>query len=68
MTVVVGIDGCPSGWLCLTKDLDTGRILARILPSIRDLLTLHPRSEVAKVPYPIFLWRPFTAEVNAFLR
>ena len=30
MAVVAGIDGCPSGWLCLTKDLATGTIQARI--------------------------------------
>ena len=33
MAVVAGIDGCPSGWLCLTKDLATGKVVARILPS-----------------------------------
>jgi predicted RNase H-like nuclease len=55
MTVVTGIDGCPSGWLCLTKDLATGMVLSRILPDIRDLLTLDPRPEMVTVDVPIGL-------------
>ena len=55
MTVVAGIDGCPFGWLCLTKDLATGMVRARILPSIRDLLTLESKPEVVMVDLPIGL-------------
>jgi len=55
MAVVAGIDGCPSGWLCLTKDLATGTVQARILNSISDLLALAPRPEVVMVDVPIGL-------------
>lgn len=55
MAVVAGIDGCPAGWLCLTKDLSTGAVQARILVSISDLLRLAPRPEVVLVDVPIGL-------------
>ena len=55
MAVVAGIDGCPSGWVCLTKDLSTGTVQARILATISGLLTLDPRPEVVMVDVPIGL-------------
>ena len=55
MAIVAGIDGCPAGWLCLTKDLSTGVVQARILASINDLLRLDPRPEVVMVDVPIGL-------------
>lgn len=30
MVVVAGIEGCPAGWPCLTKDLSTGAVQAHI--------------------------------------
>lgn len=55
MTVVAGIDGCPNGWLCLTKDLSTGDVRARILAGISDLLGLNPRPELVMVDVHIGL-------------
>lgn len=55
MTIVAGIDGCRSGWLCLTKDLATGAVQACILAGIRDLLALDPCPDVAMVDIPIGL-------------
>ena len=55
MMVVAGIDGCPSGWLCLTKDLAAGTIHARILPTIGALLVLDPRPQAVMVDVPIGL-------------
>lgn len=55
MTVVAGIDGCPAGWLCLTKDLATRAVQASILASIGDLLDLAPRPDVVMVDVPIGL-------------
>jgi predicted RNase H-like nuclease len=55
MVVVAGIDGCSSGWLCLTKDLAAGTIHARILPTIGALLVLDPRPRAAMVDVPIGL-------------
>jgi len=55
MAVVAGIDGCSTGWLCLTKDLSTGVVRARILSHISQLLELTPRPKVAMVDIPIGL-------------
>ena len=55
MAIVAGIDGCVSGWLCVIKDMATGSVVARILPSIGALLTLDPRAEVVTVDIPIGL-------------
>src|SRR5688572_8218076 len=72
MAVVAGIDGCPAGWLCLTKDLSTGVVQARILASIADLLSLDPRPEVVMVDVPIGLTaagpRKCDLEVRSFLK
>lgn len=67
MAVVAGIDGCPSGWLCLTKDLATGTVQARILKKISDLLALAPRPEVVMVDIPIGLTDagPRTCDLDA---
>jgi predicted RNase H-like nuclease len=55
MRIVAGIDGCPAGWLCLTKDLSTGVVQALILASISDLLHLAPQPDVVMVDVPIGL-------------
>jgi len=55
MAVVAGMDGCRSGWLCLTKDIITSNIQACILPCIQSLLTLDPRPEMMMVDVPIGL-------------
>ena len=55
MVVVAGVDGCPSGWLCVLKDLGTGTIVARILARIDDVLMLIPRPVVLMVDVPIGL-------------
>lgn len=70
MAVVAGIDGCPAGWLCLTKDLSTGALQACILASISDLLGLAPRPEVVMVDVPIGLTDagPRTCDLEARAR
>lgn len=55
MAIVAGLDGCRAGWLCLTKDLETGTIVASIFPSISALLDLNPRPDAAMVDVPIGL-------------
>jgi predicted RNase H-like nuclease len=55
MAVIAGIDGCQCGWVCLTKDLTTGTIKARIFANIGELLTLDPRPEIVMVDVPIGL-------------
>lgn len=55
MSVVAGIDGCSSGWLCLLKDMSTGAVNSRILPTISALPNLIPRPDVVMVDVPIGL-------------
>lgn len=55
MTTVAGIDGCHAGWLCVTKDLASGKINARVLKRIDDILAISPRPEVVTVDIPIGL-------------
>lgn len=55
MALVAGIDGCPSGRLCLVKDITKGEVVARILPNISELLNLTPRPDAVMVDVPIGL-------------
>jgi predicted RNase H-like nuclease len=55
MPIVAGIDGCPKGWLCLTKDLATGKVQARIFKGIEHLLSLKPRPDLVMIDVPIGL-------------
>jgi predicted RNase H-like nuclease len=55
MAVVAGVDGCPSEWLCVAKDLGSGTTVGRILAHIGDALTLIPRSLVLTIDVPIGL-------------
>jgi predicted RNase H-like nuclease len=55
MSTIVGIDGCRTGWLCLTKDLDTGIATSQILQSIDLLLEFDPAPLCIAVDIPIGL-------------
>ncbi len=55
MAVIAGIDGCPAGWVCLTKELSTGNVDSRILPNIAAVLQLDHRPELVMVDVPIGL-------------
>lgn len=55
MTMVMGIDGCRFGWLCLRKELGSNVVQAQILATISDLLTLDSMPSVVMVDIPIGL-------------
>ena len=55
MPVVSGIDGCPSGWVCLSKNLSSGVFRAQIISNIDELMRLDPRPDLALVDVPIGL-------------
>lgn len=55
MRVVAGIDGCPTGWLCVAKNMHTGTIQACILERISAVLELEPPPELVMVDMPIGL-------------
>jgi predicted RNase H-like nuclease len=51
---VVGVDGCPGGWVCLALDLNTRQISAHLLPDFRAVLEGFPTAIIA-VDIPIGL-------------
>ncbi|MFC1579557.1 DUF429 domain-containing protein [Thermodesulfobacteriota bacterium] len=53
--IIAGVDGCPAGWLCITKNVDTGRIRAETYPSARALIAQTPRPEIIAIDIPIGL-------------
>ena len=40
------MDGCRGGWLCVTRETSTGRIEARILSVIDEVLRLQPQDDL----------------------
>lgn len=36
--IVVGVDGCAGGWVCLALNLETRQISAHLLPDFRAVL------------------------------
>ena len=55
MTLIAGIDGCHSGWLYISRDLETDNCVPRILSCISEVLLFHPRPEVLTIDIPIGL-------------
>ena len=55
MAIAGGIDGCRGGWLCVTRDTATGRVSARVLAGIEEVLAFHPRPDILAVDIPIGL-------------
>lgn len=53
MTVVAGVDGCPFGWLCITKDLNNGFINSQIFSSARELFDQNPQPQIFAIDIPI---------------
>ncbi|MCX7816399.1 MAG: DUF429 domain-containing protein [Syntrophales bacterium] len=53
MGLIAGIDGCRSGWFCLTEDMASGEIDARIISNIEEILGWQPSPEVVTVDVPI---------------
>jgi predicted RNase H-like nuclease len=52
---VIGVDGCPDGWVAVTLD-GPGRLDVRHLPSIADLDALAPPATIVAVDMP--MWFP----------
>ena len=38
MAVIAGVDGCKSGWICITKDLTTGSVDSIVYLEAQNLL------------------------------
>jgi predicted RNase H-like nuclease len=55
MISITGIDGCPTGWLYVSKQLASGQVVARILPRIDELSQMLPKPAVVTIDIPIGL-------------
>ena len=55
MPVIIGMDGCRCGWLCLTEDLARKTIEARVLSRFDEILAFKAKPQVAMVDIPIGL-------------
>ncbi len=55
MVHVVGVDGCPGGWLAITYDTKTCTLAPRVHPSFADLLAAYPDAACIAIDIPIGL-------------
>lgn len=55
MSVLAGVDGCPKGWLCITQDLEEGRIESWVCGNAIALANLEPRPAIIAIDIPIGL-------------
>jgi len=53
MTVLAGVDGCKFGWLCITKDLNSGIIKSQIFSSATELFDQNPQPQIFAIDIPI---------------
>ena len=52
-SLIAGVDGCPAGWICLTRDQPTGRLDAAVYPNAATLIARRPQPEVLAIDIPI---------------
>lgn len=55
MSTIAGIDGCPSGWLCIFEELPSRRLGSKIFRSIADVFAAAPELELLAIDIPIGL-------------
>jgi predicted RNase H-like nuclease len=55
MTILAGVDGCPFGWLCITKDLNSGFIKSQVFSSATELFDQNPQPQIFAIDIPIGL-------------
>jgi predicted RNase H-like nuclease len=55
MALIAGVDGCPTGWLCLSRDTDTKQIDATVFPTARDLFQATIQYAAVTIDIPIGL-------------
>ena len=52
---VVGVDGCPGGWLAVAYETDDGSLVPRVHRSFADLLAAEPDAACVAIDIPIGL-------------
>jgi predicted RNase H-like nuclease len=53
--LVVGVDGCPTGWVAVSRDFETGRWQSRVHATFAELLAAYPGATAIGVDMPIGL-------------
>src|SRR5262245_48882967 len=53
--VVVGVDGCPAGWVCLQVDLQSRITTIRIVAKLSELIHSEPLPQLIAIDIPIGL-------------
>jgi predicted RNase H-like nuclease len=52
---IAGVDGCPSGWVCVLEELPSRRLGSKIFQSLADIFTAAPQIAVLAIDVPIGL-------------
>jgi predicted RNase H-like nuclease len=52
---VIGVDGCPAGWVCFHVDLQSRRTETRVVSDISEVMTTLPRPRLVAIDIPIGL-------------
>jgi predicted RNase H-like nuclease len=55
VSFIAGVDGCRAGWLCIWKDIETGKTSHQVFPYAHDLIHQNPMPSVIAVDIPIGL-------------
>ena len=55
MGILTGVDGCNSGWICISRDMDTEKICSNVFPNAKSLLEQLSGSVIIAVDIPIGL-------------
>jgi predicted RNase H-like nuclease len=55
MTTIAGLDGCTAGWVAIVKDVETGAVSWRFVPSLPDLLEDGDPPSLVGIDIPIGL-------------
>lgn len=55
MSFIAGVDGCRAGWLCIWKDIETGKTSHQVFPYAHDLIHQIPMPSVIAIDIPIGL-------------
>jgi predicted RNase H-like nuclease len=50
---VVGVDGCPAGWICFQIDLQSRRTAVRVLTNLVELISESPEPKLIAIDIPI---------------
>ncbi len=50
---VVGVDGCPAGWICFEVDLQSRRTAVKVLPNLAELISASPEPRLIAIDIPI---------------